>query len=357
MTFRAKLTVVAGTHNPRMAVKTTLGPYIDDYLREQRKIGRLSAETARKNSYRLRRLADSFGQRPIGQMNRQAIEHWLAGLCHLAPSTRRLHLSTAGTFCRWLVYKGAIRKDPTVGIIIRKARSVPRALSPQQLAQFLPALPDERAEVIVTLMLQLGLRACEVSRSRTEDYDPDSLTLLVTGKGGHQRMLPVTAEAAAILDRYLSHRGVVAGPLIMSRNEPWKGLTAGTISTLLSRWMKAAGIKHRRFDGISGHALRHTAASDTLDRCGDLEEVREMLGHVSLTTTQIYLRRAHMGRLREAMEGRSYLLPTGTVGGRDPTLLRSATALRGAASPGVCAPEAGDPTEGPGSAILPRPTT
>ena len=131
-------------------------------------------------------------------------------------------------------------------------------------------------------------------------------------------MLPVPSEARRTLDAWLTVRGVVSGPMIFSYTRPWAPLNADTISTMLSRWMNAAGIKHRRFDGISGHALRHTAASDTLDRCGDPEAVREMLGHISLTTTQIYLRRAQLGRLREAMEGRSYLHPTGTETGARP---------------------------------------
>ena len=70
--------------------------------------------------------------------------------------------------------------------------------------------------------------------------------------------------------------------------------------------MRRAGVKRGNYDGVSGHALRHTAASDVLDRCGDLRQVQQMLGHSSLATTAIYLRRADAGQIRAAMEGRDY---------------------------------------------------
>lgn len=59
-------------------------------------------------------------------------------------------------------------------------------------------------------------------------------------------------------------------------------------------------------DGISRHPLRHTCASDVLDRCGNSRTVQEMLGHVNLASTQIYLRRANLDQLRDAMDGRAY---------------------------------------------------
>ena len=70
--------------------------------------------------------------------------------------------------------------------------------------------------------------------------------------------------------------------------------------------MSTAGIKRGAGDGVSAHALRHTAASDVLDRCHDVRTVQAMLGHVSIATTQIYLRRADLSRMREAMAGRDY---------------------------------------------------
>jgi site-specific recombinase XerD len=314
-----------------MTAHTTLSPWIVRYLNEQRRLGKLSTETARGAGYRLARLDNSFGNRPINQLTRTAIERWLATLADLAVTTRRTNLATIGTFCRWLVRHDVIRHDPTTDITIRKPRAVPRALNADQIAHLTGALPDERAQLIAVLMLHLGLRCCEVATANVEDYDPRTETILVRGKGGHERMLPVPAPATIVLRRYLSGRAGSTGPLIRSRTHPAQGLSANRISMLMAGWMRDAGIKHGRFDGVSAHGLRHTAASDTLDRSGDLVAVQEMLGHASLTTTQIYLRRAGLDRLRAAMNGREY----GVI-----------APLRGPAGAGAVSPVPGRPTEG-----------
>jgi site-specific recombinase XerD len=70
--------------------------------------------------------------------------------------------------------------------------------------------------------------------------------------------------------------------------------------------MARAGVKRHAYDGVSGHALRHTAASDVLDECKDLRAVQQMLGHAQLSTTAIYLRRVSAESLRTAMGGRTY---------------------------------------------------
>lgn len=84
------------------------------------------------------------------------------------------------------------------------------------------------------------------------------------------------------------------------------GISPPCTSGRVAKWAKLAGIKDHRWDGVSAHALRHTAASDVLERSNNLQAVQEMLGHADLATTSIYLRRVAAGRLREAMEGRKY---------------------------------------------------
>lgn len=286
----------------------TLAPYMDRYLQEQRKLGRLARSTAQRRGYALRRLSEHFGRRPLTQFTPRAIERWLLTLDHLSPSSRRQNLTNARTFCKWLIDQGVIIRDPTRSFQVRKPRAVPRALDREKVAQVLAALPDRRSKAIVALMLFCGLRCMEVAGMQTGDYDPHARTLFIKGKGGHERVLPVPEAAARAVDMYLEERGVVSGPLIRSESNPSKGITAGRVGALVALWMRDAGVKRGRLDGVSAHALRHTAGSDVLESSGDLRAVQEMLGHASLTTTQIYLRRASLGQLREAMEGRSYLM-------------------------------------------------
>ncbi len=79
-----------------------------------------------------------------------------------------------------------------------------------------------------------------------------------------------------------------------------------TISRILSALFREAGLKRRAWDGVSAHALRHTAATDVLAECGNVRTVQLMLGHASIATTQIYLGAAEVPALRAAMSGRSY---------------------------------------------------
>ena len=85
-------------------------------------------------------------------------------------------------------------------------------------------------------------------------------------------------------------------------------MTANDWSKRMTALFWEAGLKKANYDGRSAHALRHTAASDVLDRCKNVRTVQAMLGHASIATTQIYLRRANLDQLREAMSGRDYVL-------------------------------------------------
>ncbi|MCU4184040.1 tyrosine-type recombinase/integrase [Acidiferrimicrobium sp. IK] len=279
---------------------------IAEYTQRGAAAGRFTADTGRRIGWRLVRLTVALGDRPASALDSEVIDEWLTSIAGYAPGTRRLNLSTVRCFCRWLRDRGVIPTDPTSHVKLPAVRSVPRAFTRDQVASLLEVLPDRRAVAIVRLMIDAGLRCVEVSRLQVSDYDPRDRTLLIVGKGGHERMLPAPAATAAALDAYLLECPAPAGPLLRSTQVASRALTAQYIGRIVGEWIEEAGIKSGRNDGRSAHALRHTAASDVLDACHDLRVVQEMLGHRSLTTTQIYLRRASLGQLREAMEGRDY---------------------------------------------------
>lgn len=285
----------------------TLTPHITTYITGRRNRGEIGKDTARNRRHSLRTLDRSFGTRALDRYTRHAIDRWLETIGHLAPSTRRLHLSAVRGFSAWLVTQGTIATDPTLHVpAISQPRSVPRAMPTAAVGRLLAIAPDRRARAIIMLMVGCGLRCVEVSRLTVADYDPASRSLAVTGKGGHERVLPVPADVWAAVDSYLSEAGVVGGPMIRSARDGNAGLHAATISSYVSRWMADAGLKTAQRDGRSAHALRHTCASDVLDGGADLRVVQEILGHQHLSTTSIYLRRASVGQMREAMEGRTY---------------------------------------------------
>lgn len=294
---------------PTVTYMGTLTPLLARYTAERHARGEISRQTLHALRWSFGHIDQSFGDRPISQFGPRAIDRWLAGIGHLAPATRREYLSRVRGFSRWLISEGMIRTDPTLHVPpIRQPRTQPRTLTEPEVARLLAVLPDARAHAIVWLMIGLGCRCVEVERLMVGDYDPHARQILLVGKAGHERVLPVPAKTAQALDTYLAEVGASGGPMIRSRSNPSTALTAQTIGTYVRRWLRAAGVKQGVLDGRSAHGLRRTAASDVMDRVGDIRVVQEMLGHARIeTTARAYLRRVPIEQMREAMEGRTYL--------------------------------------------------
>lgn len=283
----------------------TLTPHATAYLERRRRLHTYSPKSLAVVQPRLRSLTDDFGRRPIDQFTTRAVEHWLESLEHLSVNSRAAYLASARQFTHWLAVEKVVRYDPCVDIPqIRRPRPVPRAQPVDAVAAFLRACHDDRERCIVHLMVGLGLRRMEVAALRWDHYDDRAeLLLVVASKGGlGERLLPVPKAVRDALGRI---RDKTTGPVIASK-ATGRHLLPATIGSMCTKIMQRSGVKRGAYDGISGHALRHTAASDVLDACGDLRVVQQMLGHGHLTSTAIYLRRTSAEELRDAMEGRSY---------------------------------------------------
>lgn len=284
---------------------STLTPHIRSYLRARHLRGEYNAKSLRVVGPRLRTLAESFGNRPLNQLTRRAIEAWLESLHGLAPNSRAAYLASVRQFTRWLVLEGVIASDPCVDVAkVKRARSVPRALPVAAVAASLRACRDERDRLIVWLMVGLGLRRCEVAWARWEHYDELGRTLRVKGKAGHERILPVPVRVAAALSAVRTRGNT--GPIVTSHLVAGRAIQPETVGQIAGRILRECGAKVAPYDGVSGHAYRHTCASDVLDGGASLPVLQEMLGHVDLSSSSIYLRRATVQQLRTAMEGRDY---------------------------------------------------
>ena len=249
------------------------------------------------------------------QLTADTLAVWANTLGRLAPATRRGYVGAARRYLRWLHVQHGTDTDLSAGLPkIREPRAVPRALPAGDVAAVLAACPEPSARYrradwlrpAVALMVGCGLRCVEVANLDVADYNRAKSTVFVVGKGGHQRVLPVPPETAEVLGAYLGGRS--SGPLLRavgSKQAHSGRLSARWVSKRTARLMAQAGV-HKAGDGRSAHALRHTAASDVLDRCHDLRIVQQMLGHQSLATTERYLRVADLDRMRRAMEGRPY---------------------------------------------------
>jgi site-specific recombinase XerD len=243
-----------------------------------------------------------YGKRPLKLIGRKHIELWLEDRQDLSPASRRNEFQAVRQFLNWCVEERLIRVNPMAAMKAPKVpRSVPRAMPERDVMYLLDALPDARARAVVALMLRMGLRRGEVVALQTGDWDEQAETLTVVGKGGHTRVLPVPRDVAYDLRTYLAEHGSTAGYLIR-REDGRGGISNSRIGQLIRAWMEHAGVKSRAGDGRAAHSLRHTMATNVVAHEPDLRVVQQILGHQSLTSTQVYLKHAELPRLRAAME-------------------------------------------------------
>jgi len=279
------------------------------YLQTRAQRGDLRPETVRTWRGVLAAFADAVG--PDRQVARLTVHHcsrWWDSL-QCSPGTARNRLSVVRGFCRWLHVTG-LNTRPLVTELRppRVPRRVPRAMAADELAQLLEHCANSRQRAMVGLMVHCGLRCGEIAALQYDDVDLHSQVLVVVGKGGHQRALPVPDEAVQLLQAYLAESPARGGqPVFRQHHHEGVGLRPSTVSVELGNLMRSSGLKRAPYDGVSAHALRRTCASDMLDQGATIRHVQQVLGHASIATTQLYLRAAEAHELRAVVEGRSYL--------------------------------------------------
>lgn len=282
---------------------------VERYLDERRARGELTGDSPAVIRVALLNFGEWLDDQrlPIEHVTVRHVEEWLSSLREMRPNTRRGYLTKLKPFLRWCVATDLLRRDPTITLKVPKVpRPQPRCLDAKQVKKLLAATADPRDRVIVLFEVQMGLRAIEVARLRCEDIDWFERLAGIRGKYGQgtiTRTVSIPGEAYEALDRYLKDSPRV-GPVIRAHGTN-KPLTAQHVSKIVARLMNKAGLKTGPADGISGHALRHTFAQDLVDAGIDVRIVQTALGHLSLTTTETYVRRKPPG-LRQAMEGRRY---------------------------------------------------
>lgn len=253
----------------------------------------------------------SFAGESSGWSEQLAVE-WIHGDETLKPNTRKNRRSRLRPYTRWLFREGLIPEDIAVDLpAVKVPEPNPRDLPPEAVSQLLAVIPDERGRLIVMLMVQCGLRCVDLSRALIEDIDIRNRVLAVRAKGGGGEIthhVPIPEEAWHVLVSGPLQRWRT-GPIVRSEglgHEGQRGISANRISVLVQEWIADAGLKSFPYDGISAHALRHSCAQHMIDGGADVRSVQWALGHRSVTTTEIYLRREPPG-LREALEGRRYV--------------------------------------------------
>lgn len=202
-------------------------------------------------------------------------------------------LAALRSFYKFLVRAGQIDASPVSVIRTpRQDRRLPTCLDLAQIEALLGA-PDTstvlgaRDRAILETIYSAGLRIGEVVSLNVEDLDEFSEALRIRGKGKKERLVPLGSKAVEAIDAYLKLRAAAfgadaRGPLFV--NKFGGRLTDRSIRRKLDKYLREAGLDVH----VSPHALRHSFATHMLNAGADLRSVQEMLGHESLSTTQIY---------------------------------------------------------------------
>jgi integrase/recombinase XerC/integrase/recombinase XerD len=266
--------------------------------------------TRRAYTVDLRQFASWAGAQGLqpADIGPKAVRRYIAHLSERgsAPSTSARKLAALRALFASQREHGRIAQNPADLVSSpRRPERLPRVLSAREAARLLDGISaagplDIRDRALFELAYSCGLRAEELVSLRTSDIDHDSEQLRVEGKGRKTRFLPVGEPALAAVRLYLERarpalnaQRASADALFLSKNG--RPLGTSDVRRRLRTWTARVGVGA----GASPHALRHSFATHLLDGGADLRSIQELLGHASVSSTQIYTR-VESARLKNA---------------------------------------------------------
>lgn len=212
----------------------------------------------------------------------------------LKKNSLRLKLSAVKSLFKYLRKKGIIEVNPTTSISSpKKEKKLPSFLTKNEMTNLFETFDNNsednfaiRDKALIDLIYSGGFRVNEVLQLKINDINLSSNTLKVLGKGNKERIVPIGKSAIESIKSYLKVRGELAATTENSLfvNTKGKALSANSAYFIVNKKMK--GITETKQK--SPHTLRHTFATHLLDNGADINSVSEMLGHSSLSTTQVY---------------------------------------------------------------------
>ncbi|HZW24733.1 MAG TPA: tyrosine recombinase XerC [Gallionella sp.] len=284
------------------AAKPVLSPvegpnqqYLDGYLAWLRNEKRYSELTAENYARDLRRLFELAADTPLANLKIHHIRRFIAQLHGKGLGGRTLArmLSAWRGFYTYLMRDHGLADNPCVGLRAPKSpKTLPQALSPDEAARLvdIPAdTPDElRDKAMFELFYSSGLRLAELVNLDCEAMRADIAAgeVRVTGKGSKTRIVPLGSHAIKALQAWLAVRDRLAKPDEAALFVGARGsrITPRVVQLRMKQW----GIRQGLNSNVHPHLLRHSFATHVLQSSGDLRAVQEMLGHASISTTQVY---------------------------------------------------------------------
>ena len=276
-------------HPPRSPAQQRLADFLAHLTHERR----LAANTATSYARDIETLIQLADTQALDRLQVHQIRRFVAQLHARGLDGRSIArmLSAWRGFYRYLARDHGYTANPCIGIRAPKAaKRLPHALSPDEAGRLMNVGDDSvlalRDKAMFELFYSSGLRLSELTSLAMGDIDRADGTVRVTGKGGKTRVVPVGRHALAAVDAWLAPRAELAteGETALFVNRNGGRLGVRSVELRLKQWAVKAGLDA----SVHPHMLRHSFASHVLQSSGDLRAVQEMLGHASISTTQVY---------------------------------------------------------------------
>lgn len=227
---------------------------------------------------------------PLEKIDYLLLRRFLAKLRErqLRPKTLARKLSSLRSFFKFLQRENLLVNNPAVLLMSPKMeKKLPHFLTEEEMTRFIeaPSLEEEsgkRDRAILEILYSTGIRVSELAGLNTGDVDLIGNIVKVAGKGRKERLVPLGDKASGALKDYLDSRRQKTEILFLNRGG--SRLSDRSVRNIVNKYIVRTGLSYK----ISPHTLRHTFATHLLNRGADLRSVQELLGHVSLSTTQIY---------------------------------------------------------------------
>jgi integrase/recombinase XerC len=285
----------------------------DAYLAHLAHERRLSARTVESYARDLHALLDLAGTTPLASLTVHHIRRFVGELHAkgLDPRSIARMLSGWRGFYRYLGRDHGYVENPCAGVRAPKAvKRLPRSLSPDEASRLLDlevrSALDVRDKAMFELFYSSGLRLTELTQLGPADVNFGEGTVRVTGKGAKTRIVPVGSHALKALEAWLHTRRDFTRheSAALFVNRTGRRLSPRAVQLRLERCALKQGISTR----VHPHVLRHSFASHVLQSSGDLRAVQEMLGHASISTTQVYthLDFQHLAKVYDAAHPRAH---------------------------------------------------
>ena len=269
---------------------------IFDYLDFLKNIKGLSENTAKAYQRDLNKFSnflESISVDSLESISEEKCSAWIADLFQNNVSARSIqrHISSAKGFFSYMKKIGLVQSSPFELINSPKSPNhLPNILSPEEVSQLLNFKPknsqDKRDFAIIELIYSSGLRVSEAVNSNLSDFEDNNNFLRVIGKGSKTRLVPVGRFAQNAIREWIYERKKI----LTSDDALFVNLRGSRISTRsVQERIKNIALK-QGLPPVNPHMLRHSFATHLLESSGDLRSIQELLGHSSLSTTQIYTR-------------------------------------------------------------------